>query len=53
MLRTLVSPSSNRACSARRRYVPWRDVARHADGASFGFAKPQRRFGKRLGCAAE
>jgi hypothetical protein len=64
MLRALLSPSSNRACSARRRFRlrPFvkrvaaafvEDVVRHTDGASCGFANPRRRFGERFSVAAE
>jgi formamidase len=38
---------------AGRYRLPWEDEVRHIDGTAFGHPKPVRRFGERLGRAAE
>ena len=38
---------------AGRYRLPWEDEVRHTDGTGFGYPKPARRYGDRLGRAAE
>ena len=38
---------------AGRYRLPWEDEVRHTDGTAFGYPKPVRRYGERLGRAAE